>query len=241
MEETNPRAVIGGNNPPEQTPFELISQEIADLFDEAKIWADGQPIPDEATHDAVTKLYDMLHEAGKRADALRKVEKDPHDEAVKEIQGRFNPLIQEKRGLVSMAKSSLNTLLAAYRDAQRIAREKEAARIAQIAADAEAAARAAMTASAGNLEARVEAEQEVENAKAWGKAARSADKAATTGLGLRTVWFCKIEDEGDALDWAFGKDPARFTALVQTMADEAVRMGVRSIAGVKIWDEKRAN
>jgi hypothetical protein len=228
------------NNPPEPTPFELITQEINDLFDEAKHWADGEPIADEATHDAISKLYDSLHDAGKRADALRVEEKKPHDDAVKEIQGRYNPFIQDKKGKVAMGKSALGDLLAAWRKKKADEAAAKAREIAAQAAEEQRKAQAAMQATSGNLEARVEAEQLVENAKAWEKAANRANKAATTGLGLRTVWCSEVQDVVAALDWAYARDEGRFLALVKDMADEAVRSGVRSIPGVKIWDEKRA-
>lgn len=241
MTTTDTIATIGHNNPPEPTPFELISVEINDLFDEAKTWADGEPIADEATHDAVTKIYDMIHDAGKRADAMRVEEKKPHDDAAKAVQAKYNPFVQKDKGKVDMAKAELNKLLAAWR--ARVAAEKaaEAARVAAIAAAEQAKARAALAASAGNLEARVEAEQQVEQAKAWGAAAKRADKAATTGLGLRTVWTATLMDSATALDWAFERDPARFTALVQDMANEAVRMGVRTIPGFVVTETKVAN
>lgn len=233
-------AGIGHNQPPEPTPFELVTTEINDLFDEAKHWADGEPIADDATHDAITKLYDALHEAGKRADALRVAEKKPHDDAVKEIQGRYNPFIQEKRGLVAMGKSSLGDLLAAWRKKKADEAAAEAKRLADIVAEEQRKAREAMAETAGNLEARIIAEQQVDNAKAWEKAARRADKAATTGLGLRTVWTAKLVDTELGLDWAYGRDATRFTALVQQMADEAVRAGLRAIPGFEVVEGKVA-
>lgn len=233
-------ATIGHNQPP--SDFDAIAAEINDLFDEAKTWADGVPIADEATHDAVTKIYDMIHDAGKRADALRVAEKKPLDEAVKEIQDRYNPFIQPKKGKVDLAKSSLSTLLAAYRAAKAQAARVEAERLAAIAAAEAEAARIALQASAGNLEARVEAEQVVDNAKAWGKAAARAEKAATVGLGLRAVWVATpiAGQEAARLDWAFARDPGRFEELCQQMANEAVRANVREIPGFAVKDEKRA-
>lgn len=239
MTDTAP-AGVGHNNPPEPTPFESITQEINDLFDEARNFADGEPIDSEALHDAITELYDRLHDAGKRADALRVAEKKPHDDAVKEIQARYNPFIQDKKGKVAMGKSALGDLLAAWRKKMADEAAAEAKRLADIAAAEAEAARAALQSSAGNLEARVIAEQQVDNAKAWEKAAKRADKAATTGLGLRTVWTATLMDSVAALDWAFEKEPARFTELVQQMANEAVRAGVRSIPGFVVEDRKVA-
>lgn len=223
-----------------QSPFDLVKQEIEDLFEEAKNWADGEPIASQEIHDQIEKLRDGIHEAGKRADALRVEEKKPLDEQVKAIQDRYNVYIQPKRGKVDLAKSTLDALLTPWRS--RVAAEKaaEAARVAAIAEAARVAATEAIRASSGNLAAREEAEELLADAKKLEKTATSTWKAATTGTGLRTVWTATLQDADAALDWAYGRDPARFTALVQQMADEAVRGGLRSVPGFSVADEKRA-
>jgi hypothetical protein len=234
--ETNPRAVIGNNRP----PHEIIFDEIQDLFDEAKNWADGEPITNEQQHDAVTNLYDGLHDAGKRADELRKEEKKPLDDEIKAIQDRYNPYIQPKKGKVDLGKDALGKMLAAWRAA--VAKKKEeAARLAREEADAKIAeATAAIRASSGNLAERETAEELLKEAKQADRFAKRADKAATTGTGLRTVWVATLQDADAALDWAYGRDPVRFTELVQQMANEAVRVGARSVPGFVVSEEKRA-
>lgn len=221
-------------------PFLLIKQEIEDLFDEAKNFADGAPIDSQDMHDAIEKLYEGLHEAGKRADAMRVEEKEPLDKQVQAIQDKYNPLIQPKKGKVALGKDALGVLLAGWR--KKIADEKaEAARKAREEADRIAAeAQAAIRSSSGNLEARVEAEELLAQAKQVERFARRQDKAATTGTGLRTVWRAEPQDESAALDWAYGRDAARFIALVQQIADEAVRGGARSVPGFRVWDDKVA-
>lgn len=223
-----------------QDPFIVVKQEIEDLFGEAKNFADGEPIDSQEMHDAIEKLYDGLHEAGKRADALRVEEKKPLDAAVQDVQDKYNPLIQPKKGKVALGKDALGTLLAAWR--KKLADEKaEAARQARIEADRIAAeAQAAIRASSGNLEARVEAEELLEQAKKVERFAKRADKAATTGTGLRTIWRCTLEDEAKALDWAYARAPERFKGLVQSMAEETVRAGMRSVPGFRVWDDKVA-
>lgn len=223
-----------------QDPYTIVKHEIEDLFDEAKNFADGEPIDSQGMHDAIEKLYDGLHEAGKRADDLRVEEKKPLDAAVQAVQDKYNPLIQPKKGKVALGKEALGTLLAAWR--KKLADEKaEAARLARVEADRIAAeAQAAIRASSGNLEARVEAEELLEQAKKVERFAKRADKAATTGTGLRTIWRCTLEDEAKALDWAYGRAPERFNELVQSMAEETVRAGMRSVPGFRVWDDKVA-
>jgi hypothetical protein len=233
---SNPRAVIGNNRP----AHELLFDEIQDLFDEARNWCDGEPITTEAMHDAVTKLYDGLHDAGKRADELRVAEKEPLDKQVKAIQDRYNPYIQPKKGKVDLGKTALGEMLAKWRAA--VAKKKEdEARKAREEADAKAAeAQAAIRASSGNLAQREVAEEMLKEAKQADRFAKRVDRAATTGTGLRSVWVAEPTDWEAGLDWAYGRDPVRFKELVQQMANEAVRTGARSVPGFVVTEEKRA-
>lgn len=224
----------------DNTPVDDIFTEINDLFAEATHWADGEPIADEATAAAITKLYDGLHAAGKRADELRIGEKKPLDEQVDAIQKRFNPFIQPKKGKVDLGKSALSDLLTAWRTAKAKAAAAEAAAKAAAAQEATRLAQEAIRASAGNLAARVGAEELLAEAKSLEKSAARADKAATTGTGLRTVWRAELIDLEAALEWYFGEKPEEFTALVQRLADSAVAAGVRKVPGFKVVEDKVA-
>lgn len=232
-------ATIGHNQPP-QDPAEAALQAIADLFEEAKHWADGEPISSAAQHDAITDLRGQLHEAGKVADQLRIDAKKPHDDAIDIIQTRFNPFVQPKKGKVDMGKKALDDLLAVWR--KKIADEKaaEAARIAKEAEAARQAAAAAIQASSGNLAAREEAEELLADAKRLEKTAKRADRAATTGTGLVTVWVAEMVDETEALDWAYGRAKDEFLAVAQANADALVRSGARQVPGFVVREEKRA-
>ena len=234
----DPTAVAGiGHNAP---PHIAIFAEIDDLYDEAKNWADGEPITSQAMHDQIERLYDGIHDAGKRADALRVEEKKPLDEQVKAVQDRYNPYIQPKKGRVDLAKSALSDLLTPWRTAVAKKKAEEAAAAAAEAEEARRQATEAIRASSGNLAAREEAETLLAEARGMEKQARRADKAATTGLGLRTVWRAELVDENAALDWFWGERPDAFRELIQRLADEAVRAGVRKIDGFRVFDEKVA-
>lgn len=235
-------ATIGHNQPP-ATPFDLIKQEIEDLFDEAKNFCDGEAIADEATAAAITELHDRIHAAGSKADKLRVEEKTPLDDAVKAIQAKYAPLISDTksiRGKVVLGKEACQTLLTPWRT--RIAAEKaaEAARIAEEAAEARRKADAAIQSSSGNLAAREEAEAVLAEAKRLERGAKRADKAASTGTGLRTVWDVVLVDEEAALDWAYGRAAAEFRALAQRNAEELVRSGARSVPGFRVEERKVA-
>lgn len=214
--------------------------EIDDLYGEAKNWADGEAISSQEMHDQIEKLHTGLHEAGKRADDLRVEEKKPLDDQVKAIQDRYNPYIQPKKGKVERAKASLGELLAPWR--KKVADDKaaEAAAKAAEAAAATKAAEEAIRSSSGNLGAREYAEELLADAKKLERGAKRADKAATTGLGLRSVWNVNISDETKALDWAFEHAPGEFMAMALSLAEEQVRKGVRSIEGFSIVEKKVA-
>lgn len=237
MTEFNPMAVAGHNQPPEVALF----QEIDDLYEEAKNFADGEPIDSEALHDTMTELRDRLHKAGVAAEVLRKEAVKPHDEAKAAIQAVYNPYVKDKTGKVALGKAAIDVLTGAWR--KKVADEKaaEAARIAKEAEAARAAAQAAIQASSGNLAAREEAEELLADAKRIEKTARRSEKAATVGTGLRTVWLAVLEDPEKALDWAYGRAADEFIAVAQRNADECVRAGLRQVPGFRVVEEKRAS
>lgn len=236
----DPTAIATPPKTHNQSPFDAIKQEIEDLFDEAKNWADGEPITSQEMHDQIEKLRDGIHEAGKRADALRVEEKRPLDVKVKEIQDRYNVYIAPKKGKVDMAKSTLDTLLTPWRTAKARAAAEEAARVAAAAAAAKLAADEAIRASSGNLAAREEAEELLADAKKMEKSAKRADKVATVGTGLRTVWDVTLVDEEAAMDWLWARAKGEVLAVAQRNAEESVRGGVRNVPGFSVVERKVA-
>lgn len=167
----NPRAVIGGNNPPEETPktgfdkfeerakqqeealqaatpgWNAIKVHMDDLLTEAANWADGGAIVSQAQADKVSDLRRMLQDAANLADKARVAEKKPLDDQIAAIQDRYNayiaPLKNKKPGSVSKAGLALGNLLAPY--LTKLDDEKRA-REKQLRDEAEAAQAAAMAA-----------------------------------------------------------------------------------------------
>jgi hypothetical protein len=215
-------------------------RKIDDLYAEAKNFADGEPINSPEMAEALTTLYDGLHQAGKEAEALRVAEKKPLDDAIDAIQRVYNPYVQPKRGKVALGKEALGVLLTAWRVEQARLAEEAARKAREEAASLAAAAEAKMRASSGNLAEREEAEEVLATAKEAEKFARRTERAATTGTGLRRTWVARLVDGEAALEWAYGRDPDRFTALVQQMADEAVRGGARAVPGFVVEEERKA-
>ncbi len=227
----------GHNGPPKDV---TVQQQIDDLYEEAKHFADGEPIADQEMHDAMEELYNGLHEAGKEADELRKEEKAPHDKAVKAVQDKWNPFVQPKKGKVDRGKAALGELLAAWRQKVQAEKAAEAEKAAAEAARLEAEAQAAIRSSAGYLDAREQAEAKLKDSKDAAKFAKRTNKAATTGTGLRTVPVAEMTDKSKALDWAFERDEAAFLELVQGMANAAVRSGARELPGFEVTEKKVA-
>ncbi|NZD50517.1 hypothetical protein [Rhizobium leguminosarum] len=232
-------ATVGHN----QSPFDAIKREIEDLFDTAKSFADGEPIDSPELAAVITELHDRIHECGKRAEDLRVAEKKPIDDQIAAIQSKFYPLIgntKAGKGKVVLGKEACQELLTPWRT--RVAAEKaaEAAAIALAAAEATRIATAAIHASSGNLAAREEAEELLADAKKLEKTAKRADKAATVGTGLRTVWDVTLVDEEAAMDWLWARAKAEVLAVAQKNAEEQVRAGVRSVPGFSVVERKVA-
>lgn len=222
------------------TPFDEVVMEIDDLYSEAANWADGSPIENQEQCDALDDLDKKLLDAGKRLDALRVEEKRPLDEQVQAIQDRYNPYIQPKKGRVDIARSCLNPVRAAWKEAER-KRKEDAAAKARAEAEAEKRkAEEAIRASAGNLAAREAAEEQLATAKEAEKFANRQERRATTGTGLRTTYTASITDLNAAIKHYWGERKGEFEALVQRLADEDVRRGLRTIPGITITEDKKA-
>lgn len=225
--------------PPIIDPTDAFAK-IDDLYDEARNFADGEPITTPEMAEAITALFDGLHDAGKEAEALRVAIKKPLDEEIDKVQALFNPYVQPKRGKVAMGKDALGVLLTAWRVEQAKIAAAAATKAREEADALRAEAEAAIRSSSGNLVEREAAEETLGFAKQAERFAVRSEKAATTGTGLRTSWVARLDNEEAALEWAYGRDPSRFTALVQAMADEAVRGGLRVIPGFAVTEEKKA-
>lgn len=243
-------ADIGHNNPP--TPFEEIEAKINDLYDEAKQWLDGEPVSTQGQADALNALINLIRGAEKEADALRKKEAEPHDEAKAEIQARFNVLIGKTKSVkgktvlaLEAAKSALTPWLEKL-DAEKRAAEQKARE------EAEAAQRAAQNAmvlaEADDLAAREEAEKLAAQAKQADINARVAakDKAhAKSGTGratgLRSFYTAEITNKTAFARWLWTNRTSEMDGFLHEMASKIVSQNHdQDIPGVTIHEERRA-
>ena len=227
----------GHNNPP--SPFEELVEEIDSLYDEAKNWCDGEPVNSDAQEKAVADLMSLIRDAEKRADAMRKEETKPLDEAKQEIQDKFNKLIGKNKSVTGKTVLALETCKKAvepYRQKKaemaaeqaRIEREKalEADRIAQEALKAASAS--------SDLEQREQAEALVHDAKQTEKTAKKANKAATSGLGLRKSYRAEITDFTKAAQHFWRLTPEPYKELTRQLAQQHANRQGGDVPGVKV-------
>lgn len=242
-------SVLGDNQPPEPTPFEAIRQEIEDLHDEAKNWLDGEPIANGDQAEKVGKLRDLIRDAEKRADALRKAEAKPFDEGKAEVQARYNPLVQKDRGICDLAIRACNAALSPYLrkidDEQRATALKAQRHAQEEHARAQEAARAA--AGSTDLGTREDAEGILKDAETAARDARAADRAKpqvgglARAIGLRSVYRAELVDPKAALSYFRETQPGRLKDWMIDQAQALVRSGHKgedSIPGFKVIEDK---
>lgn len=232
----NDRIHPGANMP----PFDTAVAELLDLYDEAKNWADGTPIENQDQCDALDALDKALLAVSQKLDAMRVEEKRPLDERVQEIQDRYNPFIQPRKGKVDLARSTLNPIRAAWKEAERERKEAIALKARIEAEEERQKAEDAIRASAGNLEERERAEEQLATAKDADAFASRREKEATTGLGLRTTYVPKLTDLSAAIKHYWTARRGDFEVLVQNLAVADVRAGKRHIPGFIIEEERKA-
>lgn len=225
------------------TPFDELEHDIQELYDEAKNWADGEPISSKEQHDAVTEIFKGLQKLGKKAEEMRKTEVKPHDDAKKAVQERFNKLIGDTKsvtGTVVRGKKELNTLLAEWRAEQLKIKEAEAAELRAKAEADRLEAEEAIRASSGNIEEREKAEELLADAQDTQKMATQFTNKAAKSKGVKSVFTPEITDAKLAIKHYWVKDQQPFIDLVNSLAKKDVNAGVRDIAGFKVTETKVA-
>lgn len=244
-DEPNPRAVMGGNNPPEPTTFETIKTHMEDLLVEAHNWADGTEVTTQAQADEAGRLISDLEQAARAAEAQRVAEKKPLDDQVAEIQARYNAYIADRKnkvpGKVWKAVDALKATVKPYLDkleAERLAKAEEARQAAQKAA--EEAAESARAAQASDLGAQEAAEAKIAEARAMESAARSLETSRVQlhggerAKGLRTTWTPVLADPGAALRHYIAQRPDDVKAVLLGWAKSDVANGARKLPGFDI-------
>lgn len=231
MAEDNPRAMIGGNNPPD--PIDLALQPYGDIIEEAASWLDGAVVENELQLKATDKILKQLKEARKAVDTARDELTKPLHEVWKSEVARWKPtqddLDRQVKCLIAAQAPFKAKLLAEKEAEQRKARE-EAEAAAEVARQAHAAANSASLADQRKAD---ELMQEAEQAER-----RLAAASKDTVKWMRTVQVYEIESHKAALHWIASNDREALTAFI----DEYVRRNfkARAIDGVKVETKKEA-
>ena len=239
--QTVERATIGHNQPPEPTPFELIQNGVNDLYDEAKLWLDGEPITTEKQASSLAVLGDNIKEIAKEAEALRVAERKPHLEANKAIQAIYLPLLDKAEKALAVLDEALKPFMVAKQQAQDEAAKKAREEADQKQREAEEAIRAAPV---DNLAEREAAEALIADAKKSEKEASRAAKARPNVKGegrartLVTTYEAEVVDHTYAGRAMWKMYPDEYHQLTATLCQRTVDNGVREIPGVVVNEHK---
>lgn len=243
------RLQIGGNNPP-LTPYEAVKVHLDDLLTEARNWADGQEVENQAQADEVSRLIEDLRLGLQAADKARVEEGEEFRIKLDDIQARFNvyiaPVKNKVPGKVPVAMEALKAALKPF--LEKLAAEKRAVEEAALKAAQDAAqkaAEAARAAVASDLASREAADAlEAEARAAQIAATRAAnDKAQARGgsraMGLTRTYTAVLINRKAALLHYIAAQPEEITACLQRLADVDVRNGKRAIPGFDVQEGTR--
>lgn len=227
------RGEIGHNNPPD--PLDEALAPYGDFITEAETWLDGEAVSDEGAMRAVDALNKQIKSAKKDVTAAQKSEAAPLHDAWKASLARFKPTIDD----LDRISKGLTALVDGFK--QKLAAEKHAAEQKawqEAEAKRRAAEEAARKANAANIEEQRAAEEAKREAMEAEKAAQAARRDAGSIKGLRKVTKYEITDHRDALHDIARHDRDAITAFVEEYVKKNHK--ARSIAGVRVWEEKEA-
>jgi len=217
MENANPRAVIGANNPPD--PIDTITAPFDDARAEAENWTDGTPVENEAQMNTVDALRKDMRTWRLELEAGQKTATAPLHEVYKAELARWKPVIEDAKRI----EGCLVAVVDGFK--RKLASEKEAARkkAEDDAWEAGRAAREAHKAAAdGDLEAQRLAAAAMADAEAKQRLAMAAKNDVVKGLR----WYdChEILDHRAALHWIAANDRDAMTAFIEAyVAKNATR------------------
>lgn len=225
---------------PNSTPDIAFSMAVDDLYSEAANFVDGQPVETQGQADALAAIITGAKQIRKDADAARKVEKQPHDEAAKAVQAKWVPVLTKVDDVIAAVQKPLTAWLQAQEaERQRIAAEARA-EADRLAAEAVAAAR-----TSGSLEDITATRNLQDAAVDAAKVAKRAEKAKAhvqgggRAIGLRTYWDVTMTDGKAAVQWAMRRHADDLRDYLMGLAKRDVAAGNRSIPGFVIHEERK--
>lgn len=225
---------------PNATPDIAFSMAVDDLYTEAANFVDGAPVETQGQADALAKIITDAKAIRKDADAARKTEKQPHDEAAKVVQAKWAPVLTKVDDVIAAVQKPLTGWLQAQEvEAQRIADE------ARVNADRLAAEAIAAAKTSGSLEDLTATRELQDAAVKAGKQANFAAKAKShvqgggRAIGLRTYWTATMTDPVAALRWAKEFHADELKGFIGNLGEIAARRGSREIPGFVITEKRK--
>ena len=205
----------------------------AELDAEAEMAAEflAVPVTTKDRANMVSVWSKKMADLAKRSEVFRKAQKEPHLTAGREVDAKWNEILDVARDLVRNLKKHVEPYLIEQKridDERRAADDKKARDLEKQAAK----------------EAATHGEKAAEDLNRQAKEARDSAKTARTGAGrtgakvtLRTVTSAKITSY-KALLSALANDP-EIKALVETLANRAARAG-KELPGMEIETTEKA-
>lgn len=229
----NPRAVIGDNAPPAYRVdvVEAHDAKSREFLDAGGAWVEAGPVTDETQAGKLNDFLAGIKEIRKTVDADRKADKKPHDDAGKEVQAAYTPILNRIDKAIQRVTPLMTAWLAEVDRKQRA--EAEAKRKAAEEAARKAAEEASKAAARNDFGGEADAE---EAAKAAAKMQKEAERAAkqtakatsATGAGramsFRTTWVAEITDLKQAF-LQFATDPDLQATLIRLAEAKARSKG----------------
>ena len=220
------RLGMGGNGPPQPTPFDAIRNNVLDLKDEALATLTGAAIVNAEQAAAVTRLVQQARAAESAADTQRKADKAPHLLAGKAVDLAYEPLLAD----CARIKASGLAALTPWQETLDAALRAAAALAAQVAADKIAAANAAHRAvDVTDIASQEDAERITREAKAAVQSASAAAKAKAIvstgegrGIGLKSYWTAEVTDMTAWARWVWANRLPELTEFLTTLAQREV-------------------
>lgn len=200
---------------PADDSFEGLKDRIEDLARDAEALIKAGAAADQSAADRASDLANRLSELQKTADAARKAEKKPHDDAVAAVQAKWNPLLGTA-DIYKRIKATVITPFLVAEDAKRRAAEAEARRVAEEAA---------------------KTGQPLPEPAQMQRAAPKAGSGGRRSVALRTVKVVTIQDRSAVL--AFFANYDQVTEVLQKLAEKVTAAGV-TVPGVTVTEEQRA-
>lgn len=227
-------AVTRSNSAPDDNSFEGIQAQIDALTAEANRLMQAGAATTQARADEASDVADKLGKLWTKAENARKVEGQPHLDAVRDVNDKWRPLTEA----ASIYKRLKDAVTGPWLTAQKILKDRAEREAREAAAKAQREADEA--ARQGNAKAAEEALAKVQQAEAKVEAvAATPIKAGTRGraTSLRTNKVAEIVDFEKLL--LALKDHADVRAVVEKIANASARAGV-ALDGMKIKSEQTA-